>query len=93
MTVAARIEDKLARALSPESLTVVNDSDRHAGHASSPGTGESHFSVAVVAAAFEGLGRVERQRRVYDLLAEELSGPVHALSLRLETPAEAERRG
>lgn len=91
MSVAERIEAKLTEALAPESLRVVNDSHRHAGHASSPGTGESHFSVAVVSPAFAGLSRVARQRRVYDVLAEELAGPVHALSLRLETPEEAAR--
>jgi BolA protein len=44
--------------------------------------------VAVVSAAFEGLSRVERQRLVYDLLAEELAGPVHALALRTIAPSE-----
>ncbi|MDE0718518.1 MAG: BolA family transcriptional regulator [Rhodospirillaceae bacterium] len=41
----------------------------------------------MTAAAFDGLSRVERQRRVYDALAEELAGPVHALALKLDAPA------
>ncbi len=42
----------------------------------------------MVSAAFDGLSRVERQRRVYAALADELRGPVHALSLTALTPAE-----
>ncbi|HRK96503.1 MAG TPA: BolA family protein, partial [Rhodospirillales bacterium] len=53
--------------------------------------GESHFNVEVVAAAFAGKSRLERQRWVHQILAEELAGPVHALSLRLFTPEEATR--
>ena len=52
--------------------------------------GESHFNLTVVAAAFEGQGRVQRQRAVNALLRAELAGPVHALSIRALTPAEAE---
>ena len=42
--------------------------------------------MTMTAEAFEGLSRVERQRRVYDTLAEELAGPVHALALKLDAP-------
>jgi BolA protein len=45
-----------------------------------------------VSAAFDGLGRVERQRRVHAVLAEELKAQVHALSLKLATPGEASVR-
>ena len=51
--------------------------------------GESHFNLEVVSAVFEGKGRVERQRMINGLLAEELAGPVPALSIRARTPSEA----
>lgn len=86
MSVQQRIEQKLTDAFAPITLEVVNESHRHAGHAGSPGTGESHFAVTMTSAAFEGLSRVDRQRRVYAVLADELAGPVHALSLTLGTP-------
>lgn len=88
MTVDERMETKLREALQPQRLEVRNDSHHHAGHASSPGTGSSHYTVTIVSDRFEGLGRVERQRMVYRLLAEELAGPVHALALVTRTPAE-----
>ena len=50
--------------------------------------GETHFRVIVVTAAFAGLSRLERQRRVMDVLSDELSGPVHALAIRARTPDE-----
>lgn len=86
--VADIIRDKLARGLEPERLDVVDDSHKHAGHAGAREGGESHFTVTVVSAAFQGLGRVERQRRVNSLLAEELAGPVHALSVKALAPGE-----
>ncbi len=45
MNVEHTIREKLVAAFAPVSLDVVNDSSKHAGHASTPGTGESHFSV------------------------------------------------
>ena len=87
-TVAAHISRKLQDALHPRSLDVVDQSDRHAGHEGARAGGESHFDVRCVSAAFEGLSRLERQRKVNALLAEELAGPVHALSLKLLAPSE-----
>ncbi|MCR9221647.1 MAG: BolA family transcriptional regulator [Alphaproteobacteria bacterium] len=89
MSVEQIIERKLREAFAPTALVIVNESHRHAGHAGSPGTGESHFAVAMTAPGFDGVGRVERQRRVYQVLADELKGPVHALSLTLSAPGEA----
>ena len=82
--VEKAIEEKLRKAFDPELLEIENDSHRHAGHAGSPGTGHSHFTVTMAAAAFDGLSRVDRQRRVYQVLADELAGPVHALALKLQ---------
>ncbi len=84
--VAEAMRKKLTDALSPTALEIVDDSARHAGHAGARPGGESHFTITVECAAFRGLGRVQRQRRVHDLLAAELAGPVHALSLKLSAP-------
>jgi BolA protein len=92
MRVADSMRQKLTAAFAPQSLDVVDESHRHAGHAGATrddgSQGETHFHVRLVTAAFDGVSRVERQRRVYAVLADELKGPVHALSLTLLAPRE-----
>ncbi|MDB5445693.1 MAG: stress-induced morphogen [Phenylobacterium sp.] len=87
--IAETIRDKLTAAFQPTRLEVEDDSARHHGHAGAREGGESHFNVLIEAAAFEGAAKVARQRMVYRALAEELAGPVHALSLRALAPGEA----
>lgn len=91
-TYAERIRSKIEAALAPEALEVVDESHRHAGHLQHDGgagqEGETHFRVLVVSNAFVGVSRVARQRLIYDLLADELSERVHALSLATHTPEE-----
>lgn len=88
MAVAEIIRSKLTEALSPARLEIVDESAKHQGHAGWRPGGETHFNVTVVSAAFDGKSRVERQRMVYEILADELAGPVHALALSTRTPAE-----
>ncbi len=89
MGMADRIRVKLAEGLAPQSLEVVDESERHKGHAGWQPGGETHFQIAVVSERFAGLGRVARQRLIYDLLAEEIAAGVHALRLSTKTPEEA----
>jgi BolA protein len=89
MSVAETMRAKLEAGLRPLRLEIHDESARHAGHAGARPGGESHFRLHVVSAAFAGLGRLERQRLVHGLLAEELAGPVHALSIAARTPDEA----
>ena len=89
--VAESIRKKLIEAFSPQRLEVADDSARHAGHAGTRQGGESHFNVVIVSADFEGVSRVQRQRSVYACLAEELAGPVHALSVKALAPLEADQ--
>ncbi|WP_430420723.1 BolA family protein [Phenylobacterium sp.] len=82
------IQDKLTTAFQPTRLEIVDESDRHAGHAGAREGGESHFNVTIESAAFAGAARVARQRMVYHVLAEELAGPLHALSVKALAPGE-----
>lgn len=92
MTVAQAIQDKLTFAFAPSEISVTDDSHRHAGHSGATredgSQGETHFTVRIVSETFAGLSRVERQRRVYAALADEMRGQVHALSLTALSPAE-----
>jgi BolA protein len=96
MSIADDIHRKLAGGFAPQTLAVTDESARHAGHdgarRADGSVGETHFHIRMVSAAFEGVSRVERQRRVHAALQAELGGAVHALSLALLTPQEAERQ-
>jgi BolA protein len=89
MSVETTIREKLTEAFVPTRLDVINESHLHAGHRSSPGTGESHFRVLIVSSAFAGASRVARHRAVNKLLEAELKGKVHALALNVYAPGEA----
>lgn len=86
--VAQGMKARLEAAFAPTRLDIIDDSDKHQGHAGHREGGESHFTVIIESAAFAGLGRVERQRRINKVLTEDLAGPVHALSLRATAPGE-----
>jgi BolA protein len=86
--VEQSIRAKLSAAFAPSRLEIEDDSARHRGHAGSRPGGESHFNLEIESAHFEGLTRVQRQRAVLAALAEELAGPVHALSIKARAPGE-----
>jgi BolA family transcriptional regulator, general stress-responsive regulator len=89
MSVTSQLQEKLMIGLRPTRLDVINESELHAGHRNTPGTGESHFRILVVSEAFSGKSRIERHRLVNDLLKDELAGSVHALALSTIAPGEA----
>lgn len=90
MTVRQTIETKLRQALAPVHLEILNESDRHAV----PPRSETHFKVVIVSDAFRGKSRIARHQHVNGLLAAELAGGVHALSLQTHTADEwLARRG
>jgi BolA protein len=83
-----RIVARLTAALDPVFLDVVDESDRHAGHADAREGGGTHYRVRVVSAKFGRQSRVERHRLVYDLLAAEFTDGLHALALVAKAPGE-----
>jgi BolA family transcriptional regulator, general stress-responsive regulator len=100
MSIQSGIEAKLNAALRPERLEVINESHLHAGHHHSApghdggafdGTGETHFRVRIVSSAFSGMSRIERHRRVNELLAGEIAAGLHALAIEPAAPGEKTR--
>ena len=83
---AASVEDirtRLAAALQPESLEVIDEGHLHVGHA---GEGSGHFRVRIVSAAFAGRGLIERHRLVYAALEELMGRGIHALAIEARAP-------
>ena len=81
MSVTVEIETRLREAFSPTELEVVDDSERHRGHAGFQEGGESHFNVRIRAAAFAEMSRIDRHRAIHSALGADLVGRIHALAL------------
>lgn len=92
MSTREIIQSKLAAALSPVELDVIDESDRHKGHGGWREGGETHFRVRIVASAFSGMSRVNRHRTINDLLAGEIAAGVHALAIEARSPDEPDPR-
>jgi BolA protein len=85
-----RIEQTLRELLEAAHVEVIDEGHLHAGHAGARGGG-GHFRALVVSERFEGRNRVERQRLVYDALADAMGAEIHALSMTTLTSAEWKR--
>ena len=86
--LALEIERLLNAAFAPVQLAVINDSARHSGHSGDDGSGESHFTIEIESAAFAGLSRLERQRRINHALGDIPGLRVHALAIKARAPGE-----
>ncbi|XP_074709130.1 bolA-like protein 1 [Strix uralensis] len=84
--LARTIRAKLAAALQPTHLQLLDDTPRHGG----PPGAESHFAVVVVSGRFAGLPPLQRHRLVHAALRAELAGPLHALAIVAKTPQQWE---
>ena len=84
--VQREIETRLTQKLTPSRLVVSNDSAQHSGHAGDDGSGESHFTVEIESAVFQGKSRVEMQRMVNRALGDLMEDRVHALAIKAKVP-------
>jgi len=89
MKVQDIIEKKLAENIDCLFLEVENESFRHAV----PANSETHFKITVVSPQFSGKLLIARHRLINKLLADELSGVVHALAMHTYTPEQWVEKG
>lgn len=78
---ADEIRSALEAAFAPRELEVINESDKHIGHAGHDGTGESHFRVKIADDGFADMSRIARHRAVHDALGKDLVAQIHALAI------------
>ena len=83
------IEQKIVDAIPILGLEVINESHMH----NVPPGSESHFKVVVISNDFAGQRLVSRHQRINKILASELAGSVHALSIQAMTSEEWEKKG
>ena len=84
--VAREVSRRLGETFHPTRLEIRDDSEQHRGHAGHREGVETHFTVEICAEAFRGRSRVERQRMVYEVLADLMNNPIHALRLKITAP-------
>tara|TARA_B100000927_G_C16152615_1_gene343954 strand:+ start:91 stop:345 length:255 start_codon:yes stop_codon:yes gene_type:complete len=77
------IYKKLYQCFKPSVLQIENESHQHKNHPQSPQSGNSHFSVIIKSESFDGLSRLDSQRKIYAVLDEELKGGLHALRIKI----------
>lgn len=78
-----QIRERLAAALAPTELEVLDEGHKHAGHANA---GKGHFHVRIVSAAFAGVLPIKRHRMVYAALDGLMDSGIHALSIDARAP-------
>lgn len=86
MLYQKEIETRLKEKFDPSFLQVMNESEKHRGHANGPkgeDLAETHFFVKMMSSFFKNLSRLERHRQVYQILADLMPTPIHALRLEL----------
>lgn len=87
MSVAEEIRRRL-EALAPQSLELIDESARHAGHAGARPGGNTHWRLTIVSPAFSGQSTVARHRMVYAAIGDLMQDPVHALAISARAPGE-----
>ena len=92
MSLAPEIQRRL-QVLQPLELEVVDESERHRGHAGYREGGNTHWRVAIVSPRFAGASTVQRHRMVYQALGNLMNNPIHALAITARAPEEAKGTG
>lgn len=85
MSVTDEIRANLTKAFAPSTLIVIDESEKHRGHAGYQEGGESHFQVVIHAADFADMTRIERHRAVHAAIGPDLMNRIHALALDIKT--------
>ena len=83
-----KIQDILQNKFAPDYIKIVDDSDRHRGHAGQKESGGSHYTIILVSDSFEGKTLLERHRAVYDAVEMDRSESIHAFALKVYTSKE-----
>ena len=86
MSVTDTITTKLTSKFAPVFLDVIDESNKHHGHAGWREGGETHFRVRIATRHFDGMSRVAQHRAVMDVLDAELKDRVHALAIEVLPP-------
>lgn len=82
----ARILAILEEKFHPKHMELIDDSDKHRGHAGAKPEGETHYRLYIESEAFRLLSRVAMHQAVYRALQSELDSGLHALAITAKAP-------
>ena len=86
-TVTDRLEHLLTQQLSPSILEIINESHLHSGHQEQfDGSGENHLRIRITSPMFSGMTRVERHRKINEVVAPLMSEGLHAVAIEAKAP-------
>jgi len=74
------IRERLTKALNPQELEVLNESQHHVGHAGA-NTGMGHFAISIQSPLFEGKTLIQQHRLIYEALGTLMQTDIHALRI------------
>ena len=83
MRIEDELRDKLQAAFAPRELVIVDESEKHRGHAGWREGGQTHFQVTIAADDLGAMSRIDRHRAVHAALGKDLVGRIHALALQI----------
>ncbi|HCO55366.1 BolA family protein [Pelagibacterium nitratireducens] len=83
MSVRDEIEAKLTETFAPVSIEVIDDSERHHGHAGWREGGNTHFRITIASEKLDGLNRVDQHRAINAALADQFDAGLHALAIKV----------
>ena len=86
MNTAELIEQRLSK-LNPESLEILDESGKHAGHEGAK-SGGGHYQLVIVSREFDGKPAQARHRMVYEALGPMMKKEIHALAIKAYAPGE-----
>ena len=89
MSLEKKIENVLNENFKVNHLEVINESYMHSG----PDDAETHFKVIMVSEDFINLKLIERHRSINELMKDQFSNGLNALSLHLFTTSEWSKKG
>ncbi len=70
--------------LNPKTLEIIDESEKHKGHAGYTESGLSHIVIKISSDLFNGITKVKQHKLVYEALSEEItSGKIHAISIKI----------
>ena len=74
------ISAKLAQ-LEPSRLEIIDESEKHEGHAGYKAGGNSHFKIIISSTAFTDKPLLQCHKMIYKILEQEMQEQIHALTI------------